>query len=179
MLNVSPSIVRLPTLADYQELWRLLLQDHNESGIFQADYVKVDWLLMRLLQPHMIPPNDTGTRGTIGVIGPERALEAIVVLVVSAPWYSSELCLNDLVAYVDPNYRHSGHAKALIEWMKGQSAATGISLISGVMSRERTEAKCRLFQRQMPERIGSYFLFDPKAVVLTSSGTGLNGYKAA
>ena len=179
MLNVSPSIVRLPTMGDYGEIWRMLLQDHNESGIFQADYVKVDWLLMRLLQPHMIPPNDTGTRGTIGVIGPERALEAIVVLVVSAPWYSSELCLNDLVAYVDPNYRHSGHAKALIEWMKGQSTSTGLPLISGVMSKERTEAKCRLFRRQMPEKLGEYFYHNPKSSIVTSSGTGLNGYKAA
>lgn len=168
MQHISPSIVRLATSRDYNEVARLLIQDHNESGIFAIDFNKIDWLLARLLRPELIPPTDTGTRGILGVIGPEGALEAIVAIVISSPWYSSERCLNDLLVYVDPNYRHSGHAKALIEWMKTQSTITGIPLISGVVTKERTAAKVRLYERQMPIKLGAYFLYDGRSVLGSS-----------
>lgn len=176
MIRVSPSIVRNPTAADHLEVWRMLMQDHNENGIFPMDASKVDWLIWRLLNPDSIAPQDTGTRGVMGVIGPQGALEAVAAVVIASSWYSNHLCLNDLVVYVDPNYRHSGHAKALIEWMKSQSTETGIPLISGVVTKERTQAKCRLYQRQMPVKLGEYFLHEPKASILTSSGVGVNGY---
>lgn len=176
MQHVSPSIVRLATSEDYPEVARLLLQDHNENGVFAIDFSKIDWLLARLLRPELIAPQDTGTRGILGVIGPKGALEAVVAIVIGSPWYSSEKCLNDLLVYVDPNYRNSSHAKALIEWMKLQSTETGLKLISGVVTKERTAAKCRLYQRQMPTKLGEYFLHEPKSSVLTSSGTGVEGY---
>lgn len=175
----TPSVVRLAFAEDYQEVFRLLLQDHNENSTFSLDGNKLDWVLTRLLRPELIHQADTGTRGAMGVIGPVGALEAVVAIVISAPWYSSDRVLNDLVLYVDPNYRNSGHAKALIEWMKYQSTIAGIPLISGVASRERTAAKCRLYQRQMPVKLGEYYLHDPKASVITSSGIGVNGYARA
>lgn len=179
MQHISPSIVRLAQPQDHSEIVRLFMQDHAENGIFPMDYSKIDWLLCRLLRPDLISETDTGTRGVMGVIGPVGALEAIVAVVISAPWYTSERCLNDLVVFVDPQYRHSGHAKALIEWMKYQSTITGLPLISGVVTKERTEAKVRLYQRQMPIKLGAYFLHDPKASILTSSGVGVEGYAQA
>lgn len=173
MMHVSPSIVRVAKSEDRLEIWRLFLQDWNENHIFELSPQKVDWLLTRLLQPEVIPPDDMGTRGIIGVIGPSDALEAVAGVVISSAWYSVDRCLNDLVVYVDPNYRNSGHAKALLEWVKFQSIITGLPLVSGVVTRERTEAKVRLYRRQMPEMIGASFYFDPKASVVTSSGTGL------
>lgn len=175
-MEASPSVVRLAKPQDYAEVARLFMQDHNENAIFAIDFAKIDWLLCRLLRPELIAQADTGTRGLMGVIGPEGALEAVVAVIISSPWYSSEMVLNDLVMYVDPNYRHSGHAKALIEWMKYQSTITGIPLISGVVTKERTEAKVRLFQRQMPTKLGAFFLHDPKASIMTSSGNGVVGY---
>lgn len=179
MINVSPSIVRVATPQDYNDVARLFIQDHRENGIFAIDFAKIDWLLTRLLHPHLIPPMDTGTRGVIGVIGPVGGLEAVVAVVISSPWYSGERCLNDLVVYVDPEYRHSGHAKALIEWMKTQSTESGLPLISGVVTKERTAAKVRLYERQMPTKLGAYFLHDPKASIVTSSGIGVNRYAGA
>jgi hypothetical protein len=155
------------------------MQHHNENGVFSLDFQKVDWMLGRLLRPDMIPEADTGTRGIMGVIGPVGALEAVVAVVISAPWYSSERCLNDLVMFVDPEFRHSEHSKALLEWMKYQSTIAGIKIVSGVVTTHRTEAKIRLYQRQMPTKLGAYFLYDPKASVLTSSGTGVEGYAKA
>lgn len=179
MLTPCQSTVRLAAPRDYPEVARLFMQDHSENGIFHIDFNKIDWLLRRLLKPEEIPSDDTGTRGLMGVIGPTDALEAVVAVVISAPWYSSEMVLNDLVLYVDPNYRHSGHAKALIEWMKYQSTITGLPLISGVITKERTEAKVRLYQRQMPVKLGAYFLHDPLSSIVTSSGVGIEGYSGA
>lgn len=167
--------VRLATPDDYQEVCRLFLQDHSENGIFPIDYGKMNWLVGRLLRPDLIPPNDTGTRGLIGVIG-NGVLEGIAAIVISIPWYSTQKCLNDLVTFVDPEYRHSNHAKALLEWMKEQSSITGLPLISGVITKEKTEGKVRLYQRQMPIKLGAYFMHDPKASILTSSGVGIEGY---
>lgn len=174
------SVVRIATAADHLEAWRLLLQDYNEGEMgkmFKLAPEKIDWLLRRLLQPELISETDTGTRGIIGVIGPVGALEAIAAIIVATPWFSHDMVLNDPVVYVDPNYRKSHHFRTLIEWTKGQSAVTGIPLISGVLSRERTEGKVRLYQRVMPEKIGAYFLYDPKASVVTSSGNGVTGYQ--
>lgn len=180
-IQSSPSIVRFAKPHDHAEVWRLFLQDHQENAIagFSMDFNKIDWLLWRLLNPDIIHPQDTGTRGIMGVIGPVGALEAVSAVVISAPWYSSEKVLNDLVVYVDPNFRQSGHAKALIEWMKLQSTEAQIPLISGVVTTERTEGKVRLYQRQMPIKLGAYFLHDPKASVVTSSGVGIDGYAKA
>jgi hypothetical protein len=155
------------------------MQHHAENGVFPLDFQKVDWMMGRLLRPDLIPPADTGTRGVIGVIGPVGALEAVVALVISSAWYTSERCLNDLVMFVDPEYRQSNHSKALLEWMKYQSTIAGIKVISGVVTTHRTEAKVRLYQRQMPTKLGAYFIYDPKASVVTSSGTGVEGYAEA
>ena len=179
MQHVSPSIVRLATIEDYPEITRLFLQYHNESGHFSLDYKKIDWIIARLLRPDLIPKDDTGTRGVMGVIGPQGALEGVVAVIISAPWYSSQRVLNDLALYVDPNYRASGHAKAMIEWMKQQSRTTNIPLISGVVATERTEAKVRLFRRQMPVKMGEYFYYDPKSSIVTSSGMGIESHETA
>ena len=179
MQHVSPSIVRIATMEDYPEITRLFLQYHNESAHFSLDYKKIDWIVARLLNPEIIARDDIGTRGVMGVIGPVGALEGVVAVIISTPWYSSQRVLNDLALYVDPHYRASSHAKAMIEWMKEQSRVTNIPLISGVVATERTEAKVRLFRRQMPVKMGEYFYYDPKSSIVTSSGVGIEGHQMA
>lgn len=162
-----PSVVRIATEADRQDVWRLLLQGWRENGIFKLSPQKVDWWLTRMLEPENIQPWDTGPRGAIGVIGDIGALEGLVFVVFSQYWYSNDRHLEEFIVYVDPECRKSGHAKALVNWMKDQSELTGLPLVTGIISKERTEAKVRLYERMLP-KIGAFFLYSPKG-----SGAGL------
>jgi GNAT superfamily N-acetyltransferase len=163
-----PSTVRTAVEADRKEIWRLFLQGHKENGLFELAPEKVDWWITRMLQPDSIPEWDTGPRGTIGVIGPIGNLEGLVFLTIGGFWYSSTRHLEEMIVYVDPECRKSGHSKALIEWMKQQSVDTGLPLLTGIISNTRTEAKCRLYGRLLP-KVGEFFFFNGKGSVLGSS----------
>src|SRR6516162_8089071 len=169
-MNPSPSVVRLATPQDASEIARLLMNLQNENSIFPPDPEKVSWLLGRVLYPERIPPGDVGTRGVIGVIGPVGALEALVFLIIGSFWYSNQYHLEELAVFVEPEYRKSSHAKALVKWMKGQVEITGLPLFTGIISNHRTEAKCRLYRRMLP-KVGEFFMLNPKGsnLVLASS----------
>ena len=157
----APSTVRLATPDDGQEIWRLFLMAHNENSLFHLAPEKVQWLLLRSLNPAMIPEGDTGPRGIVGVIGPQGSLEALVFLIIGQFWYSHDRHLEELILYTDPEHRKSQHAQALIQWMKDRVEQTGLPLMTGIMSNHRTEAKVRLYSRMLP-KIGAFFFLTPK-----------------
>ena len=156
---ISESTVREALPEDYYEVWRLIMQGHSEAGIFGLSPQKIEWYVQRMLWPQNIHPLDTGPRGVIGVIG-SRPLEGLCMLVISELWYSEEKFLEELLVFVDPEYRASHHARALISWMIAQSNFTGIPLVTGIVSRERTEAKCKLYRRMMP-KAGEFYVVMP------------------
>ena len=160
MIDLQPSIVRVATLDDRTEIWRLFLQSHRENGIFPLAPEKVDFFLTRALAPEYIPADDTNTRGIVGVIGSPGALEAMAFIVIGSFWYSEQKHLEDFTVYVDPECRQSSHAKVLIEWMKRQASLARLPLLAGIMSNSRTEAKCRLYRRSM-HKVGELFLEMP------------------
>ena len=153
-----PSIVRIAKPDDHREIWRLFLQGHRENGMFALAPEKVQWFMTRALAPHTIPNGDTGPRGVIGVIGSDGDLEALAFVLISEFWYSTDKHIEELLVYVDPECRKSGHARALVNWMKEQSDYTGLKLVTGIISNERTEAKCRLYQRLLP-KAGEFFVY--------------------
>lgn len=153
-----PSFVRIAGPNDRQEIWRLFLQGHRENGQFTLAPEKVDWFLTRALHPDQIQPWDTGPRGVVGVIGDVGKLEALVFVTIGTFWYSSDRHLEEFIVYVDPECRRSYHARALIAWMKQQSDQTGLPLLTGVVSNQRTEAKVALYSRMLP-KVGAFFLY--------------------
>jgi GNAT superfamily N-acetyltransferase len=162
----ASSTVRIAKPDDYQEVWRLLLTVHRENGIFSLSPNKVDWLIKRILNPDQIPLGDTGVRGAIGVIGSVGSLEGLVLVTLGTYWYSEDLHLEEFTVTVDPEHRKTGHAQALIQWMKDQVEVTKLPLITGIISNIRTEAKCRLYRRMLP-KIGEFFYLGPKGSTLT------------
>ncbi len=156
---ISPSTVRLAKPEDKPELVRLFLMAHNENGMFQPAPEKASWYMDRALCPEMIHFLDTGPRGAIGVIGPVGKLEAFAFVIIGEYWYTTQKHLEELIVYVDPQCRRSDHAKALVQWMKDQSDLTGIPLLTGVISNDRTEAKVRLYSRWLPP-IGAFFMYN-------------------
>ena len=155
------STVRIGTMEDGQEVWRLFLQAYNENALFSLAPDKVQWLMNRALNPKSIPLGDTGSRGVIGVIGPVGALEGLVFLLIGQYWYSHDKHLEEILVYTDPEHRKSNHAQALVQWMKNQVEITGLPLMTGIISTHRTEAKCRLYRRMLP-KIGEFFFVGPK-----------------
>jgi hypothetical protein len=164
----SPSTVRVAGPKDLAEVWRLLIESHEENSLFPLAPEKVRWLVNRVIYPETIPLDDTGIRGIIGVIGPIGALEGLVLLTVGSFWYSNAQHIEEYLAVVDIRHRRSGHAKALVAFMKSQVDLTGLPLVTGIMSTIRTEAKCRLYQRMMP-KIGEFFFVTPKGSNMTPS----------
>lgn len=129
----------------------------------------------RALHPERIHPYDTDPRAQIGVIGPPGRLEAVVFLLIASFWYSDDLHLEELLVYVDPECRNSGHANACLDWMKGLADALGIPLLTGIISKQRTAAKIRFYDRKLP-RIGAFYFYpeDP-ALELTKPASIMNG----
>lgn len=167
-----PSIVRIAKPEDHQEVWRLFLQGYRENAMFPIAPDKVDWMINRALAPDMIAEWDNGLRGAIGVIGPVGALEALVFVALGEYWYTRRKHIEEFIVYVDPECRRSHHVDALHAWMQEQVEKTNLPLITGILSTERTEAKCRLYRRHFA-KVGEFFYLGPKgampAVVAMSS----------
>ncbi len=156
-----PSVVRVAKPEDHMEVWRLFLQGHHENGLFPLEPTKVDWFINRALNPNTIPEWDNGLRGVIGVIGPVGGLEGLVFVVLGEYWYTRHKHIEEFIVFTDPECRKSGHAHALHEWMRHQVEVTNLPLVTGIMSNERTEAKCRLYRRSFT-KIGEFFFLGPK-----------------
>jgi hypothetical protein len=174
---MTPSIVRKAQPYDAPEIWRLFLQVHRENSLFKLAPQKVTTLMDRALHPERIHPHDTGPRAQIGVIGPPGKLEAVVFILISSFWYSEELHLEELLVYVDYEHRASRHASACLDWMKDLADALKIPLLTGIISKDRTAAKIRLYDRKLP-RIGAFYFYpeDP-ALELTKPTSIMNGPK--
>jgi len=155
---ITPSIVRPAIPVDMPEIWRLFMMGWKENGIFSLDPQKVEYFLSRALHPERIDKNDTGPRGQIGVIGAPGNLQAIVFVILGSFWYSSDVHIEELLVYVDPECRASKHAHSCINWMKKRADDLGVKLLTGIISKERTQSKIKLYDRFLP-RIGAFYLY--------------------
>ena len=164
-----PSTVRAATPGDWDEIYKLFRLLHKENGMFSSSESKVDWLLERILYPELIAQDDPGLRGFLGVIGPEGALEAFILMVIASYWYTDEIHLEELATFVHPNHRRSKHAHALLQYSKHLSDATSIPLLIGIISNKRTEAKVRLYRKHLPET-GSFFLYNAQQGLANGEG---------
>jgi hypothetical protein len=153
--------VRTAGPADESEVLRLLMLANAENAVMPSNSMRVYSVVQRFLNGHLIPPEDTGMRGQFGVIGKVGRLEGVVMVGIGQFWYSDQRHLEEFLVFVDPEYRQGQwrHGVALIDWLKDLVRKTGLPMISGILSNNRTEAKCRLYRRHMP-KIGEYFFYD-------------------
>lgn len=154
MLMTSP--VRKANPADEPELLEMCRALHNENGLFSMDDAKVSEMLHRAF-------NKQGA--IIGVIGETGKIQGAIYMLISSFWYTNDWCLEELFNYVRPEHRKSTNAKDLINFGKRCSDDLGIPLVIGVVSNERTRAKLGLYQRQLADPVGAYFLHRPASAV--------------
>lgn len=143
------STVRIATEADIPQIFELCRLLHEENGVASMSLERVG---------EMIRNGVDRNRGVIGVIGPSGALEGCISLVIDALWYTDDPHVSELFNFVHPDHRKSGHAKALIEFAKSTVDALGVPMFIGVVSNDRTEAKIRLYERQLGKPAGAFFI---------------------
>lgn len=126
---------------------------HAEHAMFSFSEPKVAARLREALEG----PFELRT-GFIGVIGPRDKLEASIYLQVGSNWYSDALYLNELWNYVAPHYRNTSDSHDLIAFAKAMSNHFRVALTIGIFSNVRTEAKVRLYRKQLGEPAGAFFV---------------------
>jgi GNAT superfamily N-acetyltransferase len=149
------SDVRMATPEDCDEIFRLMVLAWEEAGEHEMDDMKVSQSIWAAVHRQA---------SMIGVIGSRgEKLKGYVYLRLDEVWYSRDTQLLELSNFVDPEFRKSDFAKQLICFAKHCSDGLGIDLMMGVVSNERTEAKVRLYRRQIPP-VGAFFMYKPSNV---------------
>lgn len=142
--------IRLAVPEDEDDVFAFLMELHAENALFPVSPAKVRDAIRHA----------TDRRGGIIALieGADGRIEASLGAVVEAWWYTTAPSLNEVWNYVRPECRQTNHAKRLIEFGKtlADQHLCGIPFFMGIISTERTEAKMRLYSRQMSQ-IGGMF----------------------
>lgn len=146
--------VRSAKPEDFQRIMVLCRQLYQENGATLVDWPAVEAMVMDGIN---------GFGACLGVIG--DPVQGMIFLRISKMWYSSEMILEELFVYVDPEHRIRkgvNNAKALINFAKKCSDDFGIPLLIGVISNKQTEAKIKLYKRELGPYAGTFFLYNGK-----------------
>lgn len=154
--------VRLAKAEDYESLLDLCAMAHAESGLYPYAPELVDDIVRPVLHGEK-----TAVPTVIGVCGPPGDLHASMCLMATKAYYTHFYGFRDLWCFVHPDHRRSTHHKDLLEWAKGVAERMSLTLMSGVVSTDRTEAKLRLYRRQFGQPVGGYyFWYKPSTSIL-------------
>lgn len=157
----STKPVRLARPEEADDIFYFLIGLYEENALFPMDEYKGRQAIKDMLDRSSTHP------GIIGVIDGPHGYEASVGMIIGeATWYTTSPSLEERWNFVHPDHRRSSHAKRLIQFSKSFSDPLGIPLIMGILSNERTEAKVRLYQRQLP-MVGAFFMHGIERVVWT------------
>jgi hypothetical protein len=147
--------VRAATREDEPEIIRLLHLMHAEGGLFTLD-------LDRARETFAQAFDRKG--GIIGVIGPSDNIEAMIGLMISRMWYTTEDNISEYFNFVRPDKRQTNHARELIAFAKRCSDHIGPPLMIGVLTNQDVLAKVRLYRRLLGDPVGAFFLYGAKWV---------------
>jgi hypothetical protein len=134
---------------DEDEIYSHLLELHSENGMFVVSERKVRSLIRQAIN------KEGGTM--IGVIRGKIQIEASIGMVIDQWWYTEDWCLSERWNFVHPNYRKKNHARHLIDFAKWCDTQLRLPLAMGIISTSRTEAKERLYRRQLTH-VGGIFM---------------------
>lgn len=161
---MTPFTVRLAERAEEDAIFEAVVKLHSENGLFVLSERKVRATLQRAFDGQEGAGDGKTVPTVIGVIGELGKIEASIGLEINQPSYSDEWQISELWNFVDPDYREAhgdqkGRAATLIDFAKGVSDKMHLPLIIGIVSNHRTEAKIRLYERQL-EKAGAFFCYN-------------------
>jgi hypothetical protein len=144
-------VVRIANQSDEDEIMGLLHLMHAEGGIMPLDEMKAK-------QTFRLAFNRQG--GILGVIGEPGDIKAMIFLLISCYWYTSDYHLEELFNFVRPDVRKSpqNYAARLIDFAKSCSDEIKIPLTIGVLTNTRMEGKVRLYRRSLGVPSGAIFV---------------------
>lgn len=152
--------VRLADRSEGDAIFQAVKDLHEENGLFVLSERKVWETLRRAFDGQEGIGDGRSVPTIIGVIGEPGKVEGSIGLEINQPSYSDEWQISELWNFVSPNFRNPpGRAKALIDYAKGISDKMRLPLVIGIASNKRTEAKIRLYERQL-EKAGAFFCYN-------------------
>lgn len=160
-MTIATLPVRKATVDLRDPLLQICRENHQENGQFTLSMPKVEAMIDRAF-------NRQGA--IIGVVGGHNRVEGAILLVIGQPWYTDDWCLEEVFNFVHPEFRRSSHAKDMLTFSKRCSDELGIPLVIGVASNERTEAKLRLYRRQLGDPVGGFFIHRPAVPLALRDG---------
>lgn len=131
----------------------LAIQAAEENGFLDAS-------APRLLND--VWPALNQDHGLCAVVGPNQGeIQGMLVLRIGTLYYSDQVCIDEKVIYVKPEYRSAkgGRAAKLCEFSKHTSDVLGLPLCVGVLSNTRTAAKVKMYERIFGPPAGAFFLY--------------------
>jgi len=142
--------VRLAVPADEDKIVAMISLLHEENGLFPLSEKRVREYMQRFFRKE---------GALIGVVGDEGDPVGSIYLGIEQPYYSEAWYLNEAWNFVHPDHRRSDYAKKLLMWAKEMSTTMHLPLMIGIVSNHRTEAKIRLYEKQL-EKAGAYFVWN-------------------
>jgi GNAT superfamily N-acetyltransferase len=148
-MTENPTVIGA-TLSDLPEFMRLFKIMHAENGLFDYDEDCVLEAFNRVVK---------NKEGVIGVIkGPLGDVRAMLYLLLTRYWYTKQLHIEEIHNFVDPQWRKTNYADALLRYAIHCQQQLGIPLVIGVLTGSRMEAKVRLYRRRLGMPSGAFFV---------------------
>lgn len=151
MIQIAFTDVRLAHPEEEDDLLVLCREIHREQPMHTYDEERVRAMVRRALNQD---------NAIMAVIGKPGDLRAALLLLIDPIWWSDEFQLLELFNFVREDHRKSNYAKQLIQYAKHAAERTGLDLTIGVLANKRTEAKVKLYSRQLP-KVGEFFCYSP------------------
>lgn len=145
--------IRVANENDADEIMEMAREIHGENGVFRLSEEKIRTLLDGALSG----PVET-RRGVCGVIGASGTVESSIFLEFGVPYYSEDVGVFELWNYVRPEYRRTNNCNDQIAWARYVRAQFDLPLVIGCLSNQRTQAKIRLYSRQLGPPAGAFFI---------------------
>lgn len=149
--------VRFAVPADEDKIISMIKMLHDENGLFPLSEKRVRDYMQRYFRAE---------GALIGVIGEIGDPVGSIYLEVGQPYYSDAWYLNEAWNFVHPDHRNSypnhgnpAYARMLLQWAKDTSTEMKLPLMVGIVSNHRTEAKIRLYEREL-EKAGAFFVWN-------------------
>ena len=134
--------------SDAPEVYRLMIELHNENGVFTLNAEKAARMCAGLFEPGL---------AVVGVLRGTVEIEGAIALKRVQLDYTDDWHLVDVFNHVRIPYRKSDHAKRLIKFAKACGEDLGLPILVGIVSTQRTEAKMRLYRRMLTQ-VGGFFI---------------------
>ena len=145
-MNPDDVKIRAGTAADIPALLEIGALMHREVHYGSFAPAKRQAVIEACLQRGIVLVSLDDAGAIVGTVG----------LICEQPWWSEDWQLEDRWVFVHPDFRRTGHARALLRAARGAAVTVGLPLLIAHVG-QRAKGKLRLFQREFGEPVGAVF----------------------